>query len=32
MVIEAHIFTAEARLPLPDDGIPRFAHGRPGID
>ncbi|MCL5778039.1 GFA family protein [Limibaculum sp. FT325] len=32
MKIEAHIFTAEARLPLPEDGAPRFPHGRKGID
>lgn len=32
MTLVAHIFTAEARLPLPDDKIPRFAHGRKGID
>lgn len=30
--LSAHIFVEEARLPIPEDGIPRFARGRPGID
>jgi hypothetical protein len=32
MAIEAHIFTAEARHLVPEDGVPRFDYGRPGID
>ncbi|MEO0819462.1 MAG: GFA family protein [Pseudomonadota bacterium] len=30
--LSAHIYTAESRLPLPEDGLPRYPAGRPGID
>ena len=30
--LTAHIFCEEARLPIPEDGLPRFPRGRPGTD
>jgi len=32
LALTAHIFCDEARLAIPEDGLPRFARGRPGID
>ena len=30
MRLSAHIWCAEARLPLPEDGVPKYPRGEPG--